>query len=134
VAYCVDGGVLHSMFTLGDVVGAVLAGQIKDNSSLETVRRAIDYMLYLVIGDEPYKFDPFHSKVRNLLSATKFAFNVPVMIKLIEYDYTQRELELSGDSNLYPKFLAYVLRMEENLELKAAVCREVIKIKEESKS
>lgn len=59
---------------------------------------------------------------------TVFSFNEKVMIGLIESGYIQRELEMSGDTSIYPKLLVYLLaKPTSSIHLKSTICREMVK-------
>ena len=63
-------------------------------STVAELKKVLDYLLYMTIDDEPYKFEQLHSKIRNFNSAQhSYTYNVNVLIRLLENEYIQRELE-----------------------------------------
>ena len=81
----------------------------------------------MTIDGEAYKFDQLHSKIRNFNNAThSYSYNVNVLIRLLETEYIQRELE-TQDVTLYPKFLTRLLTSPASDELKLTICRIVLK-------
>lgn len=148
LAYCVDGGLLKSKFTLEDLVEPVMRGVLRDAADLKKLKSCINYLLYLREADEPFQNDDLYSKVYNMLHGSGFAdakgpnhrytvqlyvYNEKMLVALIESGYLQRELEISGDSTIFPKLLVYLLeRRDSSMQLKASICREIMKPQEAS--
>ena len=148
LAYCLDGGLLQSRFTLEDMIGPVMKGIFGDIASLNKIKLAIKELLNLrqIIPDEEEKVpEDIYSLVDKMLEDSGFlkgnsyiyrsnwTFNEKVMIALIETGYLQRELEFSGNMNAYPTLLRYLLeKKDSSFELKGAVCRVTVGIKEQS--
>jgi hypothetical protein len=148
LAYCVDGGLLKSKFTLEDLVEPVMRGVLRDAADLKKLKNCINYLLYLREADQPFQNDDLYSKVNTMLHGSGFSdakgpssrytpqlyvYNEKILVALIESGYLQRELEISGDSTIFPKLLVYLLeRRDSSLQLKAAICREIMRPQEAS--
>ena len=145
LAFAVDGGLYQSKFTLDEVIKCAKDGSLRDISQLSTLKRCIKLLLHIRKLDEvnseksqsQNNSEDLYEPISNLLKDCKnrrydskrWTFNEKVMTTLIETSYLQRELDISGDVNVYPSLLIFLLQSPfSGIELKSAICRVTVVI------
>ena len=135
LAYCVDGGLLNSHFTLKQFIS------LKMERSEDTVlKQEFDNEISALLDFRlPVGIQRKSEKLRDCLSQSistkkpeeifgKSNFNTNVMVALIESEYIRQELNRSGGKDgEYPKFLQVVLSSSQKIRVKEACCIQIIK-------
>jgi len=129
-AFCVDGGLLGSRFTLNDIV-QFLAHDQMTNEADRTLSSVVSFMLHLRPKDwkVPWEDKPLK---RALSSANliDYTFNDRVMQVLLELGYIRRVLEGGNAKNGkedYAKLLTTLLLSDvSSVSLKASICRQIV--------
>lgn len=143
LAYALDGGLFYSRFTLEEVINSVMGGSLREIDNLSTLKKCIKQLLHVrKINEKSEKssedlYDPITNLLKDCFNkkgdSRKWSFNEKVMICLVESGYLQRELDISGDVNVYPNLLIYLLQSSwTSLELKGVICRVTVGIEEAS--
>ena len=139
LAYALDGGLFHCKFTLEDVVDSVMGGGLKEIQQLSCLKKCIKQLLHVrkITEHSERQNEDLYEPITGLLKecanrrneSKKWAFNEKVMIGLVESGYLQRELDISGDVNVYPNLLIYLLQSPwSSIELKSVICRVTVRI------
>ena len=132
LAYCIDGGLYYGQFTLSTIVTQLVGGQIMDKSDSTTVRKFLNYLLHLRKVNADYTIvADLSAKLKEMKTGDdgklEDYYNERVMIVLLEEEYIQRELEMSGDFDRMEAILTYFLGSKTtSMDLKCAACRYVI--------
>jgi hypothetical protein len=128
-AYCVDGGLLGSQFTLSDIVSNLASDQITQDAEAK-LQEVVAFMLHIRPKDFTIPWD--HKPLKRALirpDLLDFTFNDRVMQVLLELGYLQRLFGNDNDdpSGDYAKLLTVLLQsVESSVSLKASVCRHII--------
>jgi hypothetical protein len=132
LGYCVDGGLLFSRLTMADITGAIVSGAVRDAGVQETIKVALNFMLNIRQHNKIIEQTDLAQQIKLITdpqtdSQVCYMFNEKIMIAYMEQEYLQRELDFNGQSDRYLTFLEQLLTSGSN-DLKAAACREVIRL------
>lgn len=141
LAYAIDGGLFQSKFTLEEVLKAIMGGAVKEITDLTILKRCIKLLLHVkrTTDECDAQSEELYVPINTLLTECShkriegitWVFNEKVMISLIEVGYLQRELDISGNTSVYPQLLIFLLQSPmSSLELKSVVCRVTVGIEE----
>lgn len=139
LGYCLDGGLMYSQFVLADVTKAVVSGALT-TAAQDEIRKALDFMLHIRQDKKLCLDTSLGSRIVEITkpqvdSSILYVYNEKVMVAYMEQEFIMRELDLENQLDSYYSFLDQLLTSG-STELKAAACRDIIRIsiarKEES--
>ena len=134
LTYCLDGGLYYGQFTISTVITQIVAGQIRDRKDVNQLRQLVSFLLHLRKVNEDYQYKDLSIKLKDMkfqddpgVQVEDDYFNEKVMIVMLEEEFIQRELEMSGDFEKMEPLLTYFLGSRaSSIDLKCAACRYVI--------
>eukprot|EP00396_MALV-II-16_sp_LP-1_P000028 gene28-320_t len=127
LAYCVDGGICGSKFTLHDLIDAKISGDLPRDTE-RTITRVIEFLLHLRRSNFELPFEDV-SVLRQLQDDLKgWEFNERVMQILLESDYLRKLFgrDEQGALDHAACCARRVVSPGVFTSLKAAVCRQIL--------
>ena len=125
LAYCVDGGILCSQFTLRTFVK--MLEHVREQSDAVLLRNEVRYLLHIRRKDGAFERDgeQLGLQLKNLINDYHaYTMNYRVLVVLIESEYCRKVISaVSEDKSTYPNFLVSVLHNAERNYVKEACCR-----------
>lgn len=134
LAYCLDGGIYYGQFTISTIISPIVTGQIRDRKDINQLRRLAGFLLHLRKVNQNYEYHELSNQLKDMKFQDELNsqveddyFNEKVMIIMLEEEFIQRELEMSGDFDKMEPLLTYFLgSRSSSIDLKCAACRYVI--------
>ena len=131
VAYCTDGGLLCSQFTIAMLIAMLTNVEVVEDE--KKITDELQYMLHIrKIGTE-YKRDAkmtMERQIKEMMNNEQgtrvFSYNAKVLVILIECGYIQEILNPMSKAD-YPRFLIALLSQSDRNFVKESVCRMIIK-------
>ena len=115
LAYCVDGGLLQSKFTMKTLVEWVDKLELEEQNKIHS---EIAYLLYCHKRETPWKIEDNLKDDAKDIDPQSDSFNQNVMAALIKFGYLQNLMKAKG---AYPKFLTAMLRDDQGEDSSAVV-------------